>query len=64
MDKQGLDYGPVSLRRLPEDKMIEVQLNKAEYFSWGQTRLTFGQWTWWAYSSMVVLPGIFVYCQK
>ena len=33
MDKQGLDYGPVSLRGLPEDKMIEVELNKAEYFS-------------------------------
>lgn len=30
---RGLDCGPMSLRRLPESKMIEVRLNKAEYFS-------------------------------
>lgn len=63
-DKKGLDYGQVHLRKLPEETMIEMPLNIAEYFSWGWTRLTFGQWTWWAYISMVGLLGIFVHCLK
>lgn len=32
-DKKGLDYGHVHLRRLPEETMIEMPLNIAEYFS-------------------------------